>query len=222
VAVLSRIHVGFDLELHQRIDRGLDHDIAAVRKIGNLGIVVEAIEDEVIHVRAGSVGDKRAAVLGAIAGLSGLIASARLGYADGKLGEVQIVTSVQRQLRDGLRLDHLADRGVAAFEQWRSCGDFYGFRYVADLEVEIDARNLLHFQGDVLHFLFEAGNVNRYLILAGREQRLGIIALRTGGDVPNGIGIDVADFDGGARNHAGARIHDAARNFTGFLRAAGE
>ena len=78
--------------------------------------------------------------------MSGLIASHGLGDADGQLGEVKIVAAVERQVGDGLCLDHLADRGAAAFEQGRGGSDLDGFGDAADFQPEIDAGDLLDFE----------------------------------------------------------------------------
>ncbi len=110
VADLSRIVAGLYLELRQTIRRGLGHKACAVVVVHHVDVVIHAVEDEVVLLRALSIGVE--------------VALARAARALGrhsarrKLRNEDPVAAVKWNVVDGLRVDHLAHRALLRLHQW--------------------------------------------------------------------------------------------------------
>jgi hypothetical protein len=129
------------------------------------GVVVHTIQHEVVYISANAVGDERAAGLGPVAG-------GRIGYTHGQARQVEVVSTVQGQVGDGLLLDKLPDRSGPALEQRRCAQHHDGFRHGADFELEVEPRDLIDNQGNRSRHGPEALELRRHLIVARRKQRL--------------------------------------------------
>ena len=63
--------------------------------------------------------------------------------------QLHVVARRQRQRRIGARVDHLAEQSRLGLQHGRRRSHFDGRRDVADLKLEIQLGNLVHFQRDV-------------------------------------------------------------------------
>ncbi len=111
---LGAVEIGEELE---RVDEGF--------------VVVDAVEDEVVGLRAETVGGKRAAAGGAVAegfrvavDAGSGVAVVAAGDAGGEQGEAGEVPAVEGELGDLAAFDGFTDGGGVGVDQGRGAGDF--------------------------------------------------------------------------------------------------
>ena len=127
-AEFRAVGVGFDFELGDGIHRGLDHIGRAVKHVAKIGVVVDAVEQEIVLQRAGAVGAEAVCRLDARSRLSG-------GNAGTEQSELSVIASVQRKRVDALAIYHLAQFGGFGFELRTLAGDGHDFGCHAGLKV---------------------------------------------------------------------------------------
>ena len=183
-SVLGRVGPGQHLELAHGVQ-----DRPVQRLVGGLVVVVDPVLDVV-------VGDL------AVAGHVEAAAEPEGGVLRGsedvglKLGELQVVAAVERQLDDLLLVDHVAERHVLGLDQGRFGRDLDGLADAADLEADVDAGLLSGLEHDSPPDLFlEAGELDREHVLAGHELRDDVVARDVGLGRAGFIGAGVGGRD---------------------------
>ena len=106
---LRAVRVGLNFELGDRIDGGLDDVGRTVQDVAQVGVVIDAVEQEVVLQRACAVGAEAECGFDARSGFRG-------SHADAEQGELGVVASVQRKRVDGLAIDYLVRVGSLGFE----------------------------------------------------------------------------------------------------------
>ena len=145
-----------------------------------------------------------------------------LGIADdtqGKRGGHHWRAAVDGQLFDFLGGDGLADGGVFGIELRSVGGDFHRSGDVADIETHVDYRVIARADVDSLPGEgFEARRLHRDIVIAGEQERSGILAgrVRNGRDLGASVDFGNDDFGSGNRRSRGIG-HCAADGAAKFL-----
>ena len=206
-AELGGEDAGEGLELAHRFDGGGDDD-----RIEGKFVVIDPIDEPGVGVGAAAEGVEvgRAARVergGAgeiLAGLSG-------GNAGVEIDELREVPAVERQFADGAGADHFAEFGRFGADEGGGGGHLYGFRHIADRQLEVGAGLLVNFERQVLlHALLEAGLFHRDRVDAGHEERHVEGAGFVGNGAAGGILINFENGDAGAGYGGAGRIGDGA------------
>src|SRR5262249_40542303 len=117
------------------------------------------------------------------------------------------IPPVERKLRNRLAVHDVAERRGLRLRLDRLSDDLYRFRYVADLEREIDLDPVLYVEPDRgPALLLEARKLGRDLIGPDPEQRGGIVARGISHGGERYVGLHVADRDRHPWNDAAAAI----------------
>ena len=193
-SVLGRVGPGQHLELAHGVQ-----DRPVQRLVGGLVVVVDPVLDVV-------VGDL------AVAGHVEAAAEPEGGVLRGsedvglKLGELQVVPAVERQLDDLLLVDHGSPRRRLGLEQRRGPDDLDDRLDGPELEREVDPRHLVDLQGDPApHRLLEALLLDRHLVGPGLEAGQGVGPARARLRPQGNVRCDARDHHRGLR-HPGARL----------------
>ena len=147
---LRRVIGGLNLEFGDGINAAQDGDISVV-----IGVVVDAIEQEIVLVAAHAVDGKTPACI-AVGGRAATVNRSLddFGYPGGELGKIGVTSPVQRQQFDCLACHDIAEGGALGLEQRSGSTDLYGLRYGADLQSEVESNGLLHIEHDVVSYFF--------------------------------------------------------------------
>ena len=86
--------VGLDLELLHRVRRQLDHLVGEALVASAVGVVVDAVQDEVVERGLHAVDIER--------GLAAAVGQAGTPHAGRQQRQIGVVASVQRQIDDGV------------------------------------------------------------------------------------------------------------------------
>lgn len=119
-AILGRVIVGDHLELRHRIGRQLHHLVRKALVRSAIRVVVHSVDDEVVQRRSQTVYVKRRVARTAAFAGEGEHAGAHAGR---KQGQIRIGASVQRQVDNFVRADHLAAIARLGFERAHRFGD---------------------------------------------------------------------------------------------------
>ena len=118
-AVLGALVVRDDAELADRVGRRLHHLVREALVAGAVGVVVDAVDQEVVERAAQAVDVERAFARRALIAL----VQGRLPHAGREQRQCRILAAVQRQLPHLLAGNHLAALAGVGFEQGRGGGD---------------------------------------------------------------------------------------------------
>ena len=164
MAELRGIVAGLELELGQGIGRRVDDVAGAVGEVHHVGVVVHAVEDEVILFGALAVGVEIAAA--ATAGAGG---QSRAGS---QLGNKDPIAAAEGNVIDFFRGHGLANGTVLGLHDGSFGGDRNGFGGGAGLEGDDHAEALLNAQVEVgLGGGFKVGRAGRQGVVADFDGR---------------------------------------------------
>src|ERR1035438_2058051 len=208
-AVRIRFHLKFGDGIHRR----LHHIGGTVEHVAQIGVVVNAVEQEIVLQGARAVGAETRA---------GFHARARFSrrHPRSEKSELRIVASVQGERVDAPVVYHLAKFGGFGFELWTFAGDRDDFRCHASLKLHVHAEAIL----DV--HLNRAGNgllesllLDGDTVTADPERARDILSLIIGREGQLSAAIDVGHGDLGTHDHRTARVAHQTYNGSGiFLR----
>ncbi len=190
-SVLGGVSGGLHLELLQGIQRR-----PSLRSGVSRVLVVEAVDDDVTAVGAGSVhGHPRA--------FRSLLGRLNARHHEGEIGEVAAFQGHPRQL---LARDHVAPRAVLGIEQRNLGLHFHGFRKRAHFEPRIQPRRLIHleFEAGFSHGA-ESGAFNGHFVVSGAQIGDRELAARCGHRRLNFTGIEIPGANRGVC-HPGSRL----------------
>ena len=193
-AVLGGVGVGLDLELLDGVDGGLDHLAAALGAGELVGVVVDAVDHEVVLGDLHAAGAE-AAVAAAAGGLDG---------AGREQGELVVLAAVEGHVDDAAVVDHLALAGFDGVELQGVGGDDDVLGDGADFKGEIEFGPLIDREDDAgtsdgLEALLLDGDG----VGAGLQQGNGVVAIGVGLGLSGDVGGDVGDGNA-CRGHDGA------------------
>ena len=182
-AVFSRVRIGDDVEFLDHVDRGMRCLRAQFLHVLREGVVVDAVEDEVVLQRVHAIDVEVArAPGGGVAALLGVSADLDSGHG---AQEVVPVAQVERRLLDGLQAHNGADGGIIRRQQTGVCLHLDGLLRGSDLEMKVLAPLFTDVEDDIILHGSEAGLFHLYGVLADGHGLEGI--------EPRRIGRQIAD-----------------------------
>src|SRR6185295_4922076 len=121
-AIFGAVVVGFHLEFGERIGIGLNDLVGKALVAGAVGVVVDAIQQEIVELAAATVH-----VIGSVAAAVGAVF--QRGFRDpwGQQSEIRVGTAVQGEFDDLLRIDELTARTGFGLDQGSSTSDIDDF-----------------------------------------------------------------------------------------------
>ena len=175
-----------------------------------VGIIVDAIQHEIVQIAARSVHGKGAAGV-AIRGAGGAVDAAAvlgdLGDAGSKRGQLCVVPAIQGKVADLAAPDHIAKSRRFGLHQGHFSRDVDGLGHSADLQGEIDTQAVLHLQNDAgSRIELEALRFDGHRVAADLQGRDDIAARIIGVSGCFDIRANGGGGDGCAWNHCPARI----------------
>ena len=147
-SVFRRIRVGNDLELLDRVHRLVHYLRAQLLDVFRDGVIVHAIEDEIVLERADAMNVDAAGAARRRAAALLRVAVAR--HTRHRLQQVVPIAQAQGQVEHHAVLYDRAGRGLLRFERCGCGRHFHHLGYFADLEVKVIATSLADFQHDVV------------------------------------------------------------------------
>ncbi len=214
-AEFRAVGVGLDFEFLQSFNRGLDDEVGFVEQVGEVGIVVDAVEQEVVLQRTRAVGAEAEATLVAGAGLAGSSA----GSEQGELGEI---AAIEGKVGDALAINDLTEFGSLGLKQGGGAGHQYFLGQQADLQRHVDGDAALHVQFDGLgDSLLEAALLDSDGVTAHAQRAGDELADLVGGGAEGLAAFDVGHRDARTGHDRAGWVFDRADNAAGvFLREA--
>ena len=209
-SVLGRVRAGHHLEFLDRVDRRpRDLGRQLLHVLGD-GVVVDAVEEEVVlersravHVDAAGAPERRAAAL---------LGVAVALHARHQRQQVVPVPDRERQVGDLHLRDHRAQRRVVSVQQRRGLGNRDRFRELSHRQLDVEARALPDLERYDLCALLEAGQLDVDPVSAGDEV-VDLVAAGLSGDLPRlDVGGKVGHDHRRAWHGGASRVpHDAAQ-----------
>ncbi len=180
-AQLRRVGVRLHLELFESVHRRHHHVVGLVQQIRQIGIIVDAVEQEVVLERSGAVCRETVALL---------VARTRLAenHARRELRKLHRIAAIQRKLLHVTAVNYLAALGVVRFEHRRHAGDFDSLLQFPWLQREIHTRALLDLQGDGFDLGLEAFGAHRDPISAHAHRAHCVLSGSIRGGVVDEVG----------------------------------
>jgi hypothetical protein len=111
-SILGAVVIGSHFKLRQGIRIGLNDLVRKALVAGAVGIVIDTIRQKIIQFAALSVNVERGITI-----VIGLIFERRLGHARHQQRQIGIGSTVQRKIRDLLRVNDLPAAAAVGFEQ---------------------------------------------------------------------------------------------------------
>ncbi len=208
VVVLGAVVVGFDFELLNGVGAGLHHLVGEALVAGAVGVVVDAVEHEVVEFAALAVDVVRSVAAGV-----GAVFEQRLGDAGNEKREVGIGAAVEGQLGNFARVDDFAAGTGVRFEQVGGVGHRYRLGDRTEFELEVDA--LAGVDGEIERAgfgHFEAGHFRADTVRAEALVDEEKVAAAVGLGFERGAGAHVGQRNGGAGNGLGGGVENSSEN----------
>ena len=133
-AILGAVVAGLHAELADRVRRQLHHLVGKALVAGAVGVVIHAIDHEIVERAALAVDVERRVAAGRAAVLEHGLADA-----GSQQREIRIGAAVQRQIDDRGVADHVAAAAGIGLDGGCGARHFDRLGHVADLQVQIDA-----------------------------------------------------------------------------------
>ena len=201
---------GLDFEFLDGVEWRENDKVCAVEEVDGVRVIVDAIEEVVIHRGALTIGGKSAAACVTTGiGLGGV-------YAYGNLSEKSKIAAVQRKAVHFLGVNDLTDGGILRLQQGGGGGDFDGLRYAARLE-----RKILDYIGaDIDSHTFGAGRLEAMVgdvnpVTANLDRGEFEDAVRTGGGREASARSLTDEGDLGTTEYGAALVGNCPQDGTG-------
>ena len=201
--------IGLHPELLNRIRRRADYKARFIGEIFGQAVVINAVEQIVILIRAHAVGAEAAGAL---------VAGARSGRggAGREHRQAREIAAVQRQVHDFLALHDLAQIGRIGLQRRRRGGDFDSFTELTDFESDIDSQTILDIEGDSLvQRSLESTGFHADRIMTNRQRCHHIIAGRIRGCLGSDVGIDIGDCNRSTWHRGAAVVSHCSHDGSG-------
>ena len=211
-AVLGAHVVGDDLELGHRVGRRLHHLVREALVAGAVGVVVDAIDEEVVEGRPQTVHVERALARREAAGVQ-----RREPHARRQQRELRVLAAVQRQGARDFTADHLAAVARIGLQLHGGRAHFHGLGDLADghgdVHAQAGAHRHLHVVDDRDR---EAGLVGGDDVAADPHVGELVAAGGVGGTLQRHAVCDVGERDTGAGDDGAGAIADRADDGRGL------
>ena len=210
-AILRRVVAGDDFELQNRIRRGLGHLIRKTLIAGGIGIVVHAVQQEVVVSAPHAVGVEGAFARWNRVGVNGAV------DVHGEQGQVGVIAAVQGQLDDRRRADHLPAVARVRFENRRGAAHVHGLGDRAHLQRKVYALARAHHNGHVAaRYFLEPGGLHFHHVSPHLHIEEVVISVFIGGGAGRNARILIRQRNACLRDDASGRVPHRAQDLGVF------